>query len=154
MALVVAAEFGLGDVISSGRPDHGSSDVRLVDTKAGSYVLKRWEDRWQAELYDAVQEHLNAKGVRQARLLRTIDGSLVTPDGYSIQQRLPGGVVISPSAQQCQAVFDHLARYDAALADLVGPRELYADTIWTRTASAEYLVAHLPELRAPPPPER
>jgi Ser/Thr protein kinase RdoA (MazF antagonist) len=143
----VAAQFGLADVVSVHRPAHGGADVRVLTTTAGSFVLKRFQHPWQAELYDTVQRHLNARGVRQARLLPALDGSLVTHDGYSLQERLPGTVVMSPPAKQCQVVFGCLARYDVALEDLAIPPELDADgTIWARTASAEYLVADLPRL--------
>ena len=146
-ARAVAAQFGLAEVVSVHRPAQGGADVRVLTTKAGSFVLKRFQHAWQAELFDTVQRHLNARGVRQARLLRAPDGSLVTHDGYSLQERLPGTVVMSPSARQCQVVFRYLARYDVALEDLCVPPQLDADdTIWARTASAEDLVADLPQL--------
>ena len=147
LVLAVAAQFGLGEVVSVGRPTYGGPEVRLVTTEAGSFVLKHFDSPWHAELCDVVADHLNARGVRQARLFRTVDGRVVTRDGYSVQERLPGEVFMSPSPEQHHAVFAYLARHDSALADLAVPAELgTADTVWTRTASAEYLLANLFDL--------
>jgi hypothetical protein len=143
----VTAEFGLGDVIATSRPAHGGPDVRLVTTTAGMFVIKQAEAPWQVELYDEVQCRLNAQGIRQARLLRTVEGSVISERGYAVQEYLPGAVVLRASTLQCQSVFCYLARYDSALADLPVPAELDADnTLWAKTASAEYLVTNLPQL--------
>lgn len=143
----VAEEFGLGEVLAVDRPEHGSISNWFVTTSEGTFFLKSFDEEWRVELLDVVQAELNRRGVRQSRLFRTTRGSLLGDTGYAVQERLPGAVVPAPSERQCRSVFSHLARYLTALADLPIPAEVDAeDSLWTRTASAPWLTANLPDL--------
>jgi Ser/Thr protein kinase RdoA (MazF antagonist) len=143
----VTNEFGLGDPFAIRHPAYGRPDVWLVTTASGTFVVKQLHALWRARLYDEVQRRLSARGVRQARLLHTPDGSVISREGYAVQELLPGEVVLRPTPRQRHRVFAYLSRYDSALADLSVPPELDADdTFWSKTASTSYLVNSLPEL--------
>jgi homoserine kinase type II len=99
------------------------------------------------ELLAQVAAALGQAGLRQAQLLRTKAGSLRSSTGHFLQEYLPGRICPQPTAEQAAAVMRYLADYQAALAGLQLPPSWHAaDTIWTRVASADYLVLVLPDL--------
>ncbi|GAA4978457.1 phosphotransferase [Actinopolymorpha pittospori] len=143
----LAGEFDLGTPLSVEPVTGGSEVVTKLTTSRGVFLLKPVYRRADVELYATVEEHLNAVGVRQARLFRTTGGE-VTSSGYWVQEFLPGSVLPAwPTRAQADAVLGHLAAYDRALAGVDVPAELRTrDHLWTRVVSPGWLAAHLPRL--------
>jgi Ser/Thr protein kinase RdoA (MazF antagonist) len=143
----IAAEFGLGRVLGAERLPGGHRDVTRLITSGGTFVVKPQSDPAVAELYEKAALVLAAAGIRQATPLRTIAGSLVSASGHSVEEFLPGRACLAPTTAQAAAAMRHVADYHAALALLpaaAGPG--IPETVWTRVASATYLVGELPGL--------
>src|SRR6202034_3085313 len=111
------------------------------------FVVKPESDPAVAELYEKAALVLSAAGIRQATPLRTIAGSLVSASGLGVEEFLPGGICLAPTAAQAAAAMRHVADYHAALATFPAAAGLaMPETVWTRVASARYLVDALPGL--------
>ena len=150
----VAAEFGLGPLLSAEQLAPGHPDVVKLVTASGAYVAKPALDGAAPELYELVALVLNEAGPRQARPVRTIAGELISASGHTVQEFLPGQASSHPTPAQTLATMRHLAAYHAALARVPVPATLREqDTVWTRVSSADYLLAELPGLlrRLDPP---
>src|ERR1700733_14222459 len=143
----IAAEFGLGRVLGAGPlPGGHRGAIRLI-TSGGTVGVKPESDPAVAELYEKAALVLSAAGIRQATPLRTIAGSLVSASGHGVEEILPGGICLAPTAAQAAAAMRHVADYHAALATLpVAAGPVVPETVWTRVASARYLVDELPGL--------
>ena len=143
----IAAEFGLGRVLGAEPlPGGHRGAIRLI-TSGGTFVVKPESDPAVAELYEKAALVLGAAGIRQAMPLRTTAGSLVSASGHGMEEFLPGRICLAPTAAQTAAVMRHVARYHAVLATLPAAAVLgIPETVWTRVASARYLVDELPGL--------
>jgi Ser/Thr protein kinase RdoA (MazF antagonist) len=143
----IAAEFGLGRVLGAEPLPGGHRDVTRLITSRGTFVVKPETDLAVAELCEKAARALAAAGIRQAVPARTIAGSLVSASGHSVEEFLPGRICLAPTAAQATAVMRHVADYHAALAVLPATAGLgVPETVWTRVASATYLVDELPGL--------
>ena len=143
----VAAEFDLGTPTAVVRLVGGGPGVYRVSTRRGEFVVKPVRRAFEVELYATVERTLNARGIRQARLVRTSSGGVVGGSGHSVQEFLPGEILDHPSPAQAARAFAHLAAYDEVLGGVDVPAELDAqDTVWTRVVSPAYLRDHLPAL--------
>jgi Ser/Thr protein kinase RdoA (MazF antagonist) len=143
----IAAQFGLGRVLGAEPLPGGHRGVTRLVTSGGTFVVKPASDPAVAELYEKAVRVLGAAGIHQARPLRTIAGSLVSASGHGVEEFLPGRVCLAPTAAQAAAVMRHVADYHAALAMLPAAAGLWVpETVWTRVASARYLVDELPGL--------
>ena len=143
----IAAEFGLGRVLGAEPlPGGHRGAIRLI-TSGGTFAVKPESDPAVAELYEIAALVLSAAGIRQATPLRTIAGSLVSASGLGVEEFLPGRICLAPTAAQTAAVMRHVADYHAVLATLPAAAVLgIPETVWTRVASARYLVDELPRL--------
>jgi len=143
----IAAEFGLGRVLGAERlPGGHRGAIRLI-TSGGTFVVKPESDPAVADLYEKAALVLGAAGMRQATPLRTIAGSLVSASGHGVEEFLPGGICLAPTAAQAAAVMRHVADYHAVLATIpAAAGNGIPETVWTRVASARYLVDELPGL--------
>lgn len=143
----LSAEFGLGAVLGLEPLAGGGADVARLRTITGDYVVKPAYRAWELELYSTVEQALNSRGVRQARLFHNRDGGVVSTSGHSVQEFLTGSIVMNPDPRQRHAFFLELARYDEALAALPVPPDLViADSLFTRVASVPFLIEQLPGL--------
>jgi Ser/Thr protein kinase RdoA (MazF antagonist) len=125
----------------------GHRGVTRLITSGGAFVAKPESDPAVAELYEKAAGVLGAAGIHQARPLRTIAGSLVSASGHGVEEFLPGRMCPAPTAAQAAAVMRHVADYHAALATLpAAAGSTVPETVWTRVASARYLVDELPGL--------
>jgi Ser/Thr protein kinase RdoA (MazF antagonist) len=125
----------------------GQAGVVRLGTGRGAFIVKPAYPTDDLELQDQVAVALGAAGLRQARLLRNTAGSLRGSTGHYVQELLPGQIYPQPTAEQTAAVLRYLADYHAALAELALPAGWRrADTVWSRVASADYLVLVLPGL--------
>src|ERR1700683_1935546 len=114
----IAAEFGLGRVLGAEPlPGGHRGAIRLI-TSGGTVVVKPESDPAVAELYEKAALVLSAAGIRQATPLRTIAGLLVSASGHGVEEFLPGGICLAPTAAQAAAAMRHVADYHAALAPL------------------------------------
>jgi Ser/Thr protein kinase RdoA (MazF antagonist) len=147
IALRIAKEYDLGTLLrAEPLPGGGPEVIRLV-AAAGNFVVKPVSRPFELELYSTVEQRLNAGGIRQARLLRTVTGSAVSRSGHAVQELLPGAITMTPTKAQCHAVFAHLGRYDTALADIAVPPEIDAtNTVFTRVVDPGFLRSRLPAL--------
>jgi Ser/Thr protein kinase RdoA (MazF antagonist) len=143
----IAAEFGLGRVLGAGPLPGGHRGAFRLITSGGTFVVKPESDQAVAELYEKAALVLSAAGIRQATPLRTVAGSLVSASGHGVEEFLPGGICLAPTPAQAVAATRHVADYHAALATLPAAAGLaMPETVWTRVASARYLVDELPGL--------
>jgi Ser/Thr protein kinase RdoA (MazF antagonist) len=143
----IAAEFGLGRVLGAEPLPGGHRGAFRLITSGGTFVVKPESDPAVAELYEKAALVLSAAGIRQATPLRTVAGSLVSASGLGVEEFLPGGICLAPTAAQAAAAMRHVTDYHAALATLPAAAGLaMPETVWTRVASASYLVGELPAL--------
>lgn len=143
----VAREFGLGTPTGVEPLRGGSAPVVRLTTDRGCFVAKRFDRAWELELYAVVERALNARGVRQAKLLWTRSGAATGATGYSVQEWLPGAIADHPSPRASEALMRYLRAYDEALREIPVPPELDAeDNVWTRVVSPSFLLTRLAEL--------
>jgi len=143
----IAAEFDLGHLVAATPMAGGYANVTRITTDRGMFVIKRGFDESAAELYEQAADLLNAAGIRQAQPLRSRAGSLLSRSGHVVQEFLPGRAYLRPTSAQAIATMRHAGEYHAVLAQLqVQVNPLKTETVWSRVASAEYLVAELPAL--------
>jgi Ser/Thr protein kinase RdoA (MazF antagonist) len=143
----VAAQFGLGEPVEVVPLPGGHPDVVKLTTARGAFVVKPAGRAVEVELSALAAQVLNDAGICQAQPLRTVGGSLVGDSGHTVQEFLTGRITLAPTPAQTSAVMRHIAAYHAALEPVRAPASLRAaDTVWTRVASAQYLVDALPGL--------
>ena len=114
----IAAEFGLGRVLGAEPLPGGHRGAFRLITSGGTFVVKPESDPAVAELYEKAALVLSAAGIRQATPLRTVAGSLVSASGLGVEEFLPGGICLAPTAAQAAAAMRHVTDYHAALATL------------------------------------
>jgi Ser/Thr protein kinase RdoA (MazF antagonist) len=139
------AYYDLGAVLSLDRLPAGHPAVRKVTTTAGTYLLKPAGRRADIELL-AELPALRAHGVRQPEIIRTGAGRLTSPDGYFLQEYLPGRLEMNPSGAQTLAVMRAVGRLHAALGQLPACYEPDLDSIFVRVTDPGFLIAELPGL--------
>jgi Ser/Thr protein kinase RdoA (MazF antagonist) len=143
----IAAEFGLGRPLSVSPLAGGHPDITRLTTAQGSFVVKPAYATDDADLCEQAARVLSAAGIRQARLLRTTAGLLVSESGHTVQEFLPGQTCLRPTGAQTAATMRHAAAYHVVLEKVPVPAGLRAArTVWDRVASADYLVEALPGL--------
>ena len=148
-AELVAAGFGLGRLESVTPLARGGPGVMKLTTPAGVFIAKPAGRAGEAELHERVSLALTESGIRQARLRRSLSGSLVGGAGHTVQEFLTGRVCLAPTAAQTAATMRHVTAYHVALTQVPPPAALRADgSLWHRVASAGYLVRELPGLLA------
>jgi Ser/Thr protein kinase RdoA (MazF antagonist) len=139
------AYYDLGAVLSLDRLPAGHPAVRKVTTTAGTYLLKPAGRRADIELL-AELPALRAHGVRQPEIIRTGAGRLTSPDGYFLQEYLPGRLEMNPSGAQTLAVMRAVGRLHAALGQRPACYEPDLDSIFVRVTDPGFLIAELPGL--------
>jgi Ser/Thr protein kinase RdoA (MazF antagonist) len=143
----IAAEYGLGALVGIEPLAGGRAAVARLTTSTGAFVVKPGGQEWEAVLQERAAAALTRAGLRQARLVRTRQGTFVGLGGCTVQEFMPGATSLRAAPGQVSALMRYLPAYLDALAQVPAPPRLRAsDTIWTRVASAEHLVAELPGL--------
>jgi Ser/Thr protein kinase RdoA (MazF antagonist) len=142
-------EYDLGPVIDTGPLAGGSAAVLRVRTERGAFVLKPAAGQEAGvELQARVAAFLCGRGIRQARVIRTLAGRAVSADGCFVQEYLPGAIVTTPTAAQTLAAMHSIGAYHRELAGLADTFTPDAGSLWQRVADPDHLVRALPELLA------
>lgn len=144
----IAEEFNLGECLSQKPIGRSGRGIVALTTDAGRFVLKPAKNHAMSALYSEVERVLNADGVRQARIFRTPDGSLISTSGYSVYEFVEGttGDCLSMTAARLGSAMGYMAVYNASLARLDTPAAVTAlDDPWNQAASLRYVVDELPE---------
>jgi Ser/Thr protein kinase RdoA (MazF antagonist) len=136
-------EYDLGELVSAEPLAGGRAAVLRIDAGCGSFVLKAATRLADVELQASAALFLNERGIRQARILRTRAGTLVSSDGRYLQEFLPGSIIAHPGHEQAAAAMRHIAAYHQALADVPNDYQPEGASIWTRVADPGYLVGEL-----------
>jgi Ser/Thr protein kinase RdoA (MazF antagonist) len=85
-------------------------------------------------------------GVRQATVVRTAAGELVSPEGYFLQEFLPGRPELEPSDAQVQAVMRAVGELHLALGRLSISYEPDPDSVFVQVTDLGFLIRELPGL--------
>lgn len=132
-------EFDLGDYIDHSPLDEKSAN--RLDTSKGSYFLKQCSDLDALLLYKDVEEHLNAKEIRQARLYASLSGEWISSDGYAVFEFLEGQVPSVLNDRQLESLTRYLVKYNTALRDIQVPASVTnLDNPWKKADSLDYLL--------------
>jgi Ser/Thr protein kinase RdoA (MazF antagonist) len=145
---VLLRDYDLGTLIDAGPLPGGSAAVLRVRTDRGAFVLKPAYRPAQIELQARAAEYLNDRGIRQARVIATSSGAVVSAEGNVLLEFLPGAIAAQPTRQQTLAAMRHVGAYHRELADLPGPFRPDAESLWRRVSDPDYLVGELPGLLA------
>jgi len=137
--------YDIGAVLSLDRLPAGHPAARKVITSVGTYVLKPVWRRADIELL-AELPALRAYSVRQPEVIRTGSGKLVSPDGYFLQEFLPGKLELRPSGTQVRAVMRAVGSMHAALSRLTVGYEPDRESVFVRVTDVSFLIAELPGL--------
>jgi Ser/Thr protein kinase RdoA (MazF antagonist) len=141
----VLASYDIGTVLSVERLPTGGPAVRKVTTSAGAYLLKPAGRRADVALL-AELPALARHGVRQAAIIRTAAGDLVSPDGYFLQEFLAGRPELEPSNTQVRAVMRAVAELHLALGRLSTGYEPDWDSVFVQVTDLSFLIRELPGL--------
>ncbi len=87
---VLIGNFDLGEIHDIRVLPGGSADCYLVATAGPSYVLKPAGRADFMPVIERAAQVLNNKGYLQAKVIRARDGQLITHDGYTLFQFIPG----------------------------------------------------------------
>ena len=139
------AWYDIGAVQSVTRLPAGQAGVRAVTSTAGRYLLKPAPRRADVTLL-ADLHRLAADGIRQPGIIATAAGELVSPDGYFLQEYLPGEPELHPSAVQTRAVMRATGHLHAALGRLVVEYEPDEESLFVLVTDPGFLTAELPGL--------
>jgi len=123
----------------------GQAPARAVTSPAGRFLLKPAPRRADVALL-ADLRRLAADGIRQPAIIATTAGELVSPDGYFLQEYLPGEPELHPSAMQTRAVMRATGHLHAALGRLAVEYEPDRDSLFVRVTDPGFLTAELPGL--------
>lgn len=151
-AAVIAAEFGLGELLAAEPLAGGHAEVVKLTTARGEFVVKPAVRTRDALLHEQAALALNAAGIGQAGPIRSRAGSLLSASGHAVMRYLPGETwqVVAgagPGTARTLATMRHLADYHLALRSVPAPAELRGATdLWARVARPGYLVRELPGL--------
>jgi Ser/Thr protein kinase RdoA (MazF antagonist) len=126
----------------------GSAEVLRVRTDRGAFVLKPAHNPAEIELQARVATYLNRRGIRQARVVPTTSGGVVSADRNCLQEFRPGAIVPRPTQPQTLAAMRHVGAYHRELARLPGTFTPDGESLWQRVADPDYLVRELPGLLA------
>lgn len=147
-------DYDVGTLIDAGPLRGGSAEVLRVRTDRGAFVLKPAYDPAGIELQARVAAYLNDRGIRQARVIPTSNGAVVSADGNFLQEFLPGAIVLQPTQHQTSAAMGHIGAYHRELAGLPATFRADSQSLWQRVADPDYLVRELPGLLARYEPAR
>lgn len=120
-ALAALAEYDLGELTGLEELPACSLAGRKVLAAAGTFVLKPAARHADVELQARISGLLTAQGLRQARVMPTSAGALVTGNGYVLLEYLEGSAPLHPSPAQTAAAMRHMAEFHQALGLLAGP---------------------------------
>ena len=144
-ASLVAEEFGLSQPLSHSEIGKEGRGVFSMETTTATYLVKATENRDWLTFYAAVEQALNAAGVRQARLYRRPNGDLLSSSGHAVYELLPGESTDRLNHTQLHSTFRYLGKYNKALASIPCPPWLHSpNDPWQQAASPAFLVDELP----------
>lgn len=143
-ALAALAEYDLGELTGLEELPAGSLAGRKVLAAAGTFVLKPAARHADVELQARISGLLTAQGLRQARVMPTSAGALVTCNGYVLLEYLEGSAPLHPSPAQTAAAMRHVAEFHQALGRLPVRYAPDPESLWVRVADPEHLVTTLP----------
>ena len=86
----IPEEFNLGECFRQEPIGNRGRGIVALATDAGRFVLKPAKNQASAALYSEVEHMLNADGLRQARIFRRPEGSLISASGYSVYEWVEG----------------------------------------------------------------
>lgn len=143
----VAGEFELGAVDGIVALGGGSHPAYRLTTSNGAFLVKLpqavWDPR-EIELYATVERTLNARGVRQARLIARPSGELFSTHGCYVQEFVGEEPATTPGELESLRFARSLASYNLALRDVPVPEFVRSlDTSWKRADSLDYLLDSL-----------
>ncbi len=143
----VAREYDLGVPLEQDTLSGGSAATILLRTSRGAVVVKDGGDERALALYKRVEEALNARGVRQARLHVTMSGQLTASTGQAVFEFLPGWWAWRPAPAQASALMRYLVAYHRALRAVPVPSFVTeVHTPWQRADALDYLLHELPQV--------
>jgi Ser/Thr protein kinase RdoA (MazF antagonist) len=152
----IAEEFGLGECLHQEPIGKSARGILALTTDAGKFVLKPENNRAYAAVYSEVEQALNADGVRQARVFKKHDGSLISRNGYMVQEWIDGAGCDLLTPARLASAMGYMAAYNSSLARLSIPAAVTdPDNPWNRAASFRYILDELPDRidDIPPRPE-
>lgn len=133
-------EFGLDHIRSTSLLPGGSVNCHLVVTSDQSYVYKPAGRADFVRVQDRMQRALNERGHLQARVIPTRTGQLITSDGHTLLEFIPGEVPERFSQGQLQSVIRYSHSYNRALSSVpFAPEELAQDSIWDKAKSLDFI---------------
>jgi aminoglycoside phosphotransferase (APT) family kinase protein len=143
---VIAEEFNLGECLHHEPIGKSGRGILALTTDAGRFVLKPENDQAYAALYSEVEQALNADGVRQARVYRKPDGSLISTSGYVVLEWVDGVGCDCLTSPRLASAMGYMAAYNSSLARLSIPAAVTdPDNPWNRAASFRYVLDELPD---------
>ncbi len=139
-------DYDVGTLIDAAPLPGGTAAVLRVRTDRGVFVLKPADHPADIEFQARAAAYLNDRGMRQARVITTSSGGVVSAEGIFLQEFLPGAIVLRPTSRQTLATMRYVGAYHRELADLPGTFTPDAESLWQRVANPDYLVGELPGL--------
>lgn len=140
----VTSSFDVDTILGVSVLPGGSADCYLVCTVSGSYVLKQTGRADFLQVINRMAQTMNEQGYRQARVIRTKSGCLLTAEGYALLEFIPGEVPDTLSDAQSGAVLQYLGGFNRALSTVaVASNELQNGSVWDKAKSLDFLCQEL-----------
>jgi len=138
---VLSSHYDIGEITAI-RDTSKSNPSSLVVTTSDKYILKQVGRPDFVEIYDKAQRVLTDHGLHHGEVIRTEDGSLMTPGGFALLTYMPGDALDEDySDEEFRSAVAFLRRYNEALTKVpFVPSELATVNNWDRVRSVQFMV--------------
>jgi Ser/Thr protein kinase RdoA (MazF antagonist) len=117
-----------------------SDNCYLVVTDVKSYVFKRVGRLDFIKIYNKVQNVLNKNGFIQAKVISTRDQELMSLDGFSLLEYIPGDAVEKYNDEQFTSIVSYMNNYNKFLREVPFlPQEIEEINIWDKVKSVAFM---------------
>jgi len=117
-----------------------SANCYLVVTDNGSFVFKHAGRLDFVQAYEKAAQALRKQGMIAARVFRTTVGSLLTEQGFSLAEYIPGDTPESFTEGEFREAVLYIGRLNRALSDVpFSAAELLSVNVWDKVKSTEFL---------------
>ncbi len=142
------SDYLLGEITEI-RDMSTSANCYLIVTDSGSFVFKHAGRLDFVRAYEKAALELRKQGLLAARLCRTKEGSLLTEQGFSLAEYIPGAAPESFTDSEFREAVLYIRRFNRALRGVpFGSAELQSINVWDKVKSTDFLCDNITNVLA------
>ncbi|WP_282940225.1 phosphotransferase [Paenibacillus sp. RC67] len=122
----------------------GRNDCYLVITESQQFVCKKVGRFDFVQIYNKVQRVLDADCLRQAKLIPTVNGDLLSSNAWCLLEYIPGDAPEHYDDEQFTSTVIYIHEYNRCLTKVpFQPEEIQTLNSWDRVKSVQWMSRHL-----------